>query len=117
MRQELDDLLCQRYPDLFRDRHRSMYETAMCWGFCCGDGWFNLINDLCSQITAQVDAGKMPPVIVTEVKEKFGSLRFRIRGGNTETYRLIEQASRLSEETCEVCGQSVQSAKLNQPLS
>jgi hypothetical protein len=41
MRKELDDLLCQRYPLIFSERNMSMKETCMCWGFSCGDGWFD----------------------------------------------------------------------------
>lgn len=105
MRQELDDLLCQRYPEIFRNRHRDQTETGMCWGFCCGDGWFDLIDSLCAVIVSQVKAGKMPPVVASCVKEKFGTLRFQIRGGNAETHRLIELARQKSERTCEECGQ------------
>lgn len=108
MRQELDDLLCQRYPEIFRDRHKEKYETSMCWGFCCDDGWFDIIDSLCAAITAQVKAGKMPPVVASQVKEKIGTLRFRIRGGNDETHRLIELARLKSEVTCEECGRPVE---------
>ena len=108
LRQELDDLLCQRYQILFCDRHKTIYETAMCRGFCCGDGWFNIIDSLCSEIVAQVKAGKMPPVVVTQVKEKFGTLHFHFRGGNGETHRLKELARQKSERTCEECGRSVE---------
>ena len=105
MRHELDVLLCQRYPEIFCDRHHNMYETSMCWGFTCGDGWFDIIDRLCSEIAAQVATGEMPPVVARQVKEKMGSLRFHFRGGNEETRRLIENASQESERTCEVCGQ------------
>ena len=105
MRQELDDLLCQRYQEIFCDRQKDQYETSMCWGFCCGDGWFDIINGLCAVIDTEVSAGKMPPVVARQVKAKFGSLRFRIRGGNEETHRLIELAWQKSERTCEECGQ------------
>jgi hypothetical protein len=105
MRQELDDLLCQRYPEIFCDRQKDQYETSMCWGFCCGDGWFDIINGLCAVIDTEVSAGKMPPVVARQVKEKMGSLRFRIHGGNEKTRQLIELARQNSEHTCEECGQ------------
>ena len=31
MRQELDDLLCARYPDLFCDRQASPFEVVWAW--------------------------------------------------------------------------------------
>jgi hypothetical protein len=109
MRQELDDLLCQRYPELFRDRHGDKAQTSMCWGFECGDGWFGIIDSLCAEIAAQMRTGEMPPVVVSQVKEKSGYLRFYIRGGylhggNAETHRLIELAQQQSLHFCEECG-------------
>lgn len=47
MKKELDEALCKKYPLIFKDRHGDMKETAMCWGFDCGDGWYGLIDHLC----------------------------------------------------------------------
>lgn len=110
MRPELDDLLCQRYPELFGGRHDDRADTSMCWGFCCGDGWYGILDTLCAEITSQVGQRKMPAVVVSQVKEKFGTLRFhirggRLRGGNAETHRLILAACQLALTTCEQCGQ------------
>lgn len=104
MRKELDDLLCQHYPDLFRDRHLDASESCMAKGFECGDGWFDLIDTLCHLIASKVKEGSMPPVVVRQVKEKFGSLRFYFRGGNEETYELRRAAEEQSARTCELCG-------------
>lgn len=54
MKQHLDEQLCANYPEIFRDRHKPMTETAMCWGFACGDGWYPLINTLCRLIMSEV---------------------------------------------------------------
>lgn len=106
MRQELDDLLCHRYPDIFRERHASQYETGMCWGFCCGDGWFCIINDLCAEFTARVAADDMPPVVATQVKSKAGYLRFNFKNwvANPQARALVEVAQLWSELTYEECG-------------
>lgn len=113
MRQELDDLLCQRSPDIFRDRHGDMSETGMCWGFGCGDRWFNIIDGLCVEITSQVKAGTIPPEIASRVKEKAGHLRFYIRGHfkgdeNPEVHRLIDLAQQKAERICQECGKPVE---------
>jgi len=47
MKRELDEELCRKYPLIFKNRHAHMTETAMCWGFECGDGWYNIIDVLC----------------------------------------------------------------------
>lgn len=55
MRQELDNLLCEKYPKMMVNRHKSMQETCMCWGFECGDGWFNILNSLMANIQHHID--------------------------------------------------------------
>lgn len=50
MSPELDKQLCENYPEIFCDRHADMSRTAMCWGFECGDGWYALIDTLCSRL-------------------------------------------------------------------
>jgi len=76
MRNELDEVLCRRYPNLYQERRGAMRMTSMCWGFCCGDGWFTLIDTLSAEIDRHAQKHELE-VIVTEVKEKFGDLRFR----------------------------------------
>jgi len=55
MKKELDDLLCEKYPLIFADRHGDMRQTCMVWGFEHGDGWFNLIDTLCCVIQNHID--------------------------------------------------------------
>lgn len=55
MRQELDELLCERYPKMMVNRHKPMHTTAMCWGFECGDGWFNILDKLMGSIQQHID--------------------------------------------------------------
>ena len=42
--------------------------------------------------------------VATQVKEKYGTLRFYIHGGTDEQYALIDFAEGMSGTTCEVCG-------------
>lgn len=105
MKRELDELLCSRYPEIFRDRHADMRTTAMCWGFDCGDGWFDIIDGLCHQITELVRSGKSASVVAVQVKEKYGTLRFNVFAANDEVLELIDEAEAKSERTCESCGQ------------
>ena len=55
MKQELDKLLCERYPKMMVNRNKSMQETCMCWGFDCGDGWFNILDQLMGNIQHHID--------------------------------------------------------------
>lgn len=52
MNPELDKQLCERYPLIFKHRHANVHETAMCWGFEHGDGWFHILDTLCALLYA-----------------------------------------------------------------
>jgi hypothetical protein len=163
MKQELDEALCAKYPKIFKYRHAPMTHTAMCWGFECGDGWYNIIDALCGNIQNHVTnkrnyrarilkfnralkralagdtrplqmhftfGGKgepdewaiemankaivkaefnevpppMPYITASQVKEKFGGLRFYTNGYTDEVSGMIRMAESMSYRTCEVCG-------------
>lgn len=150
MKQELDKALCQKYPLIFADRHGDYITTAMCWGFECGDGWYNIIDTLCGAIQTHIDQrakdieyrtkindlvaeyiyGNREPleqfagnhagifakggikevpasieqVVATQVKEKYGGLRFYYGGGDDTIDAYVRFAEYLSERTCDVCG-------------
>lgn len=115
MKQELDTLLCERYPKIFVNRHGDPKETLMCWGFECGDGWYNIINQLCANIQHHVDWAQeqkekygrgegCSQVVAVQIKEKFGTLRFYTNGGNDRTYGMTRMAESMSAVTCEECG-------------
>ena len=104
MRKELDEALCEKYPEIFKDRHGDMTATAMCWGFECDDGWYHIIETLCGCMQGYTSANSKAQVVAAQVKEKFGTLRFYADGGNDMTDGMIWMAEALSACTCEVCG-------------
>ena len=163
MKKELDEALVAKYPKIFKYRHAPMTHTAMCWGFDCGDGWYNIIDVLCSNIQHHVDQNRknrarglrfnralkralagdtrplqmhftygnktepdewaieysnqaiakgvfrevpphMPHITASQVKEKFGGLRFYTNGYNEAVSAMIHMAESMSYRTCEVCG-------------
>jgi hypothetical protein len=55
MKLELDKLLCEKYPKMMVNRNKNMQETCMCWGFECGDGWYNILNQLMGNIQHHID--------------------------------------------------------------
>lgn len=101
--------LYEDFPGLYRDASKDMRETCMCWGFQCGDGWFRLIYDLSAAIESEAfklglnpDSDEWPKA--SQVKEKFGTLRFYM-GCYSESLRdLIDYAEEKSGHTCESCG-------------
>jgi hypothetical protein len=52
---DLDKLLCEKYPKMMVNRNKPMQETCMCWGFDCGDGWFNILDQLMGNIQHHID--------------------------------------------------------------
>jgi len=58
MKQEYDTYLCTTFPKMFVNRYKPMTETTMCWGFECGDGWFNIIDTLCWYLHHKYDDAK-----------------------------------------------------------
>ena len=97
MKQENEDYLKQEYPKMFPEDF---------WGVECNDGWFNIINMLCRNIQSHLNwKPEVSQVVVTQAKEKFGSLRFYYDGGDEYVSGLVSMAEAISEVTCEVCGE------------
>ena len=55
MNKLLDEYLCKKYPKIFVNRNKRMDESCMHWGLDVGDGWFYIIDCLCSNIQGWVD--------------------------------------------------------------
>ena len=113
MRKEFDVLLCTTFPNLYKNRFASMQVTCMCWGFP-GDGWFLLIWNLSEKLEKMILAlperaedsygNCRTDCCASQVKEKFGTLRFYMDASNQEMEDLIDKAEELSRITCEECG-------------
>lgn len=104
MKKELQDALFKKYPKIFRQKDLPMQETAMCWGIATSDGWYWLIDKLCSHLQWDIDHNKYPQIEATQVKEKFGTLRFYTNGSNDAQEGMISFAEFLSGFICEKCG-------------
>ena len=86
------------------------------FGCECGDGWYKVLYDMCAEITDVFAAvGLQPDIVVDQVKEKYGSLRFHYhhepaKGTSTpkalrqEISRLVDEAEERSKRVCEECG-------------
>lgn len=87
---------------------KPLTESLMGFGFECGDGWFELIKELCEKIKT-LDC---PNLVVTQVKKKFGSLCFYFNRQSIDKAKLeplkilIDEAVEKSIQTCDQCGGS-----------
>lgn len=116
MRDELDKLLCEKYPKIFAGRHGDPKETLMCFGFGHGDGWFQILDSLCSNIQNYIEWNnknvangygnykKIEQVVAVQIKEKFGGLRFYYEGGDDHIGGMVTMAESWASVTCEQCG-------------
>jgi hypothetical protein len=82
MKQELDKLLCEKYPKMMVNRTKPMMETCMCWGFECGDGWFNILDQLMGNIQHHID---------WKEKQRAGAIKYnematQAKAGNFELF-------------------------------
>ena len=93
-----------RYPALYQGHQFPITQNLMAFGFECGDGWFRLIDQLSADIT-EIDKRDGSKTIATQVKEKFGGLRFYIESGSDAIFDLIDKAGDESFRTCETCGE------------
>jgi hypothetical protein len=69
-----------------------------------GDGWFKIVYELVHSIRVN-DLKKGDWVTkVTQIKEKFGGLRFYVTGTSDKNWALIRNAEQKSYGVCEVTG-------------
>ena len=110
MSPELESRLFDSYPELFRARLEPGDEPIKMWGVECGDGWFNLLRDLASELVgAATRAGIFPadsgwPAIV-QAKQKRSGLRVCLRQPDTIYESILDSYRLRSLQTCEVCGE------------
>lgn len=105
----LSDRLVAAFPRLYRSWQgrdmRQVWHTRQ--DFECDNGWFELLWQLSAQLEALIaalpnlDQDAYGP---TNIKEKFGGLRFYMTKLSPEMDRAIRWAEEQSICTCELCG-------------
>ena len=99
MRKELDEALCAKYPLIFKDRHENMQVTAMCWGFECGDGWYNIIDILCGLLTSDYRQAESR---YESIKDKVDQPQWEGSKNIITQEKIDETKAKLDEETLKV---------------
>ena len=104
-----------RFPKMF---------AAKYGGVDVGAGWWHIVECLCANIQYCIDnrnktrqalladnpynvpvPDEIPQVVVAQIKEKFGGLRFYYDGGDDKISGLVCMAESWAYNTCETCGQ------------
>lgn len=112
MREELQDKLKEKYPEIFELTDREVDEEdvviPMDFGIETGDGWYAIIDMLCKRIRKVCKDGDVPVPRAEQIKEKFGGLRFYLGPIHEDVADKIYEMKRLAElmsfRTCESCG-------------
>lgn len=80
MKIELEQKLAEEFPFLRRaeisqeKRIGNMFQASGCE---CGDGWYELLRGLFGEIVSAYEVAGIPvDIVVDQIKEKFGTLRF-----------------------------------------
>lgn len=116
--EERYDLFVKEMESQFPEMFASPYG-----GFAIGEGWRPIIKDLCYLIQNHINGIKsrrnylleknpdgenipdpVPQVVVAQIKEKFGGLRFYYDGGDEYISGLVAMAEQWASRTCEECG-------------
>jgi len=104
MKKELANKLYLRFPDIFIGCHKPLTESLMAFGIEVGDGWFDLIYEMCEEIESIAILEDVPLPVAVQVKEKIGELRFYASGATKNMFDCIENTKDRSVEICEICG-------------
>lgn len=96
MTQETYEELVKRYPRLYKHNQ----------GIECAPGWHKIIDDLSAKLEMLILGEDNDPegyFYATEVKEKYGTLRFYMSLETDKMSSAIRKAENLSSQTCEYC--------------
>lgn len=104
----------EKYPKMFADPYG---------GFCIDAGWWPIVETLCASIQHHIDwknntrsklleanpyghtiPNEVEQVVVNQIKEKFGGLRFYYQGGDEYINGLVAMAESWAAHSCEECG-------------
>jgi hypothetical protein len=92
-------------PDLTQkllDKYPKLFSNGQFWGFECGDGWYDILDNLCGAIAEYTY--NSDDLYVDQVKEKFGRLRFYLSKEDDVMHGMISMAEYMSGQICETCG-------------
>jgi len=104
MNLKLQEKLFEKYPKIFIEKDFPIEQSRMAWGIGCADGWYWLLDKLCAWLQSRANLEKRPVVTATQVKEKYGGLRFYYYGATEFEEGVIDFVEELSYEICEECG-------------
>jgi hypothetical protein len=97
---EFEQRMKERFPNMFSQPYG---------GFAVGPGWWSIIESLCGNIQHYItwknkESEVVAQVVVAQIKEKFGGLRFYYSGGDDTIDGMVRMAESWASNACEECG-------------
>ncbi len=114
MNKEFENNLRQSFPNLFIEPN--IRYSINHFGFEHDDGWYKIVFNLMQCIDNYIKNNpqlEIPKVSITQVKEKFGTLRFYYNGGDENIDGMVWFAEHLSGHICEICGEAGENKVVN----
>jgi len=104
--------------DTFSERMEKTYPKMFAepyGGFAVGAGWWPILESLCRNIQSHIDWRQeqkekynrgegCSQIVVRQIKEKFGGLRFYYDGGDDMIDGMVRMAESWAGHSCEKCG-------------
>lgn len=128
MRDELELKLAERFPFMrwaedwqVQRENGEIPDAYSVFGCEIGNGWYELMVDLCTEITAAYERSGAPvDIVVDQVKEKWGGLRFYYHIPDhsvesplqVEITKIVRKYEEMSFAICEDCGKQGTRRKL-----
>ncbi len=92
MTDKLEKALAERYAFMKKGRTLDQQmksggidDLYSAFGCQCEDGWYDLLDEICAKIqTIYNENGRKPNIIIDQIKEKYGTLRFYYHFGDKD---------------------------------
>lgn len=90
--------------DRIVEKNTRCFAKPFCKWAACGPGWQLLLYRAFESIEAHLAANPEVLFMLTDIKEKYGTLRFYYHGGDDKIEAIVEEAEFWSARTCDMCG-------------
>lgn len=104
MNKEHTLILFEENPQLYLDRDTLSDSSLKYFRFAVDDGWFNIIRELSSKLTKLIRSEISPDLVVYQVKQRFGGLKFLTNLTNEYIEEAVQAAENEAWSICEMCG-------------
>ena len=108
MNEDQEFIEYEKFAERMEKSYPKMFPGAY-GGFAVGKGWYPILERLCKLIQQHIEHVNkneqvVEQVVVEQIKEKFGGLRFYYQGGDDYIHGLVSMAEEWAGIACEECG-------------